>query len=556
MKSLSNLPIKTKLLLSFGVVLLLFLGVSLFQIYSLNKMGKLQDEGAKRAEDALYISENSQLGAVSYRIIADAIINKDEENTYYVWRKRKDEVNVIIERINRIIDTDQEKKWYETVHLNTHKLEEIVENKLFPLIFSKMDTTNKHEVISQIDATIDNLINEIQQPLVLIHESLTNESLEADKSYDEIMQSTIFITILIVVLGLIIGFIFSMMLASSITKPINRIRDVLVRVSKGDLTRSYRNKSKDEIGQMSRALNLMVTQLRDIIKNVVTGTENITNASNELTSGAVSLSNGASEQAASTEEVSSSMEEMVSSIQQNTDNAQQTERIAVKASTDISEGSNSISQALESVKLIATKIKIIGDIANKTDLLAVNAAIEAARAGEHGKGFAVVATEVRKLAERSQHAAIEINQLSEKTLQIAEYSGTLLNNIVPDIQNTSRLVQEISASSIEQNSGVNQINTAIMQLNQVTQQNSSISEEIASNAEELNSQALNLKELMSIFVVDAKHRVTVKKENTSSQGTKKRVTTNHQNPTNFHTGKGVDIKMDEDKMSDKDYEKY
>jgi len=109
MKSLSNLPIKTKLLLSFGVVLLLFLGVSLFQIYSLNKMGKLQDEGAKRAEDALYISENSQLGAVSYRIIADAIINKDEENTYYVWRKRKDEVNVIIERINRIIDTDQEK---------------------------------------------------------------------------------------------------------------------------------------------------------------------------------------------------------------------------------------------------------------------------------------------------------------------------------------------------------------------------------------------------------------------------------------------------------------
>jgi methyl-accepting chemotaxis protein len=151
------------------------------------------------------------------------------------------------------------------------------------------------------------------------------------------------------------------------------------------------------------------------------------------------------------------------------------------------------------MKEIANKISIIEEIARQTNLLALNAAIEAARAGEHGKGFAVVAAEVRKLAERSQKAAGEINQLSATTLKVSEKSGEMLDKLVPDIQRTAELVQEISAASKEQDTGAEQINKALQQLEQVIQQNASAAEEMASTTEELTGQSDQLVSALSFF---------------------------------------------------------
>jgi methyl-accepting chemotaxis protein len=134
-------------------------------------------------------------------------------------------------------------------------------------------------------------------------------------------------------------------------------------------------------------------------------------------------------------------------------------------------------------------------------MLALNAAIEAARAGEHGKGFAVVASEVRKLAERSQSAAGEISKLSVSSVDVAEQAGTMLTQIVPDIQKTAELVQEISTASREQDTGSMQINKAIQQLDQVIQQNAGAAEEMSSTAEELSSQAEQLQNTISFFKV-------------------------------------------------------
>jgi methyl-accepting chemotaxis protein len=301
-----------------------------------------------------------------------------------------------------------------------------------------------------------------------------------------------------------------------IVRPLNEAVHVANSLAGGDLTINVDVKSKDETGQMMAALRNMVEKLKQVVGEVVTAADNVASGSQELSATAQQMSQGATEQAASAEEISSSMEEMASSIRQNTDNAMQTEKISIKSSVDAKEGGKAVIETVAAMKEIATKISIIEEIARQTNLLALNAAIEAARAGEHGKGFAVVASEVRKLAERSQSAAGEISGLSTRSVAVAEQAGEMLTKMVPDIQKTAELVQEITASSKEQDAGAEQINKAIQQLDQVIQQNASASEEMASTSEELSSQAEQLQDSISFFKIGntGGHRTTAARKPT------------------------------------------
>lgn len=341
---------------------------------------------------------------------------------------------------------------------------------------------------NNIGNVITNSANNI---LLIIEESINNSQKNVN----------IFMWILLA-LATVITLMISSTIIKYMTKTLNRGVNIAENYASGDLTYHIDNEdldTKDEFGTLIRAIHTMGQKLRNVITNVQNGADEVASASSQISSASQIISQGANEQSAAVEELSAAIEEMTSGIQQNTENAVETEKIASKAAQSIRDIVQVSNESLESVHKIVAKINIINDIAFQTNLLALNAAVEAARAGEQGRGFAVVAAEVRKLAERSKDAATEIMALSSSTLTLSEQSGKNLINIVPNIEQTAKLVQEIAAASYEQSSGVAQINNTIQQFNNVTQQNAASSEELATSAEELAGQAGQLKETVSFF---------------------------------------------------------
>ena len=271
-------------------------------------------------------------------------------------------------------------------------------------------------------------------------------------------------------------------------------------IAQGDLTVAVTPLCPEDT--LGHALQSMLERLRSVVQDIVSATGNVASGSEELSASADTLSQGANEQASATEEASASMEQMAANIKQNAENAATTEKIARQSAQDAQNSGDAVRQAVKAMQTIAEKIVIVQEIARQTDLLALNAAVEAARAGEHGRGFAVVASEVRKLAERSQAASTEISALSGETVSAAANAGEMLNKLVPDIQRTAELVEEITAACREQDIGASQVNTAIQQLDKVTQQNAAAAEETSATSVELASQAEQLQTTIGYFTID------------------------------------------------------
>jgi methyl-accepting chemotaxis protein len=498
MMVLGNLKTGVRLGLGFGAILLLMLALVLVSAVYLGNV----DGHAKHVESESLpyslLADKMAFNVVQVQQWLTDVSATHDTGGYEDAEEAAEGVKAGIEKFREMFEEENET---EALRKLGH-LEEDFDS--YYALGKKMANTYVTEGIeagNEIMKEFDEVSATLSKEMAELQKTQTDEAVEMTGMISTAVDSVRNITFALTALAIIFSILIAIVITRSITKPLDNALDVAKTIASGDLTHKVEVNRQDELGSLLGAMRNMSGKLSQIVQEILTASDNVASGSEELSSTSQEMSQGSSEQASSAEEVSSSMDQMAANIRQNADNAQETEKIARKAAEDAKVGGRAVNEAVTAMKDIAGKISIIEEIARQTNLLALNAAIEAARAGEHGKGFAVVATEVRKLAERSQEAAGEITELSGSSVDVAEQAGEMLVKLVPNIQKTAELVQEISASSKEQNLGAEQINKAIQQLDQVTQQNASGSEEMASTSEELSSQAEQLQSIIHFFKI-------------------------------------------------------
>ena len=396
--------------------------------------------------------------------------------------KYRDRLDKVVTEIRSVISDPILVRNVENYQKSFHRITEM------DIKIGLSDSTGIQGELNQIVAKVAPQVNAINNTI--------------EQRIDEAQGQTIFSIILVILIITAVSSFFAIVMIRTINRSVKSARGSIKMISEGHLPPHLATRRQDEMGDLLRSLNHMIQNLRHTIFTIKESSNNLGVAGGELNKSSQLMSEGASNQASSLEEISASMEEMVANIEQNTTNARQTNELTQKGYEALEASRQKADEASSAMKTITGKISIISEIARQTNLLALNAAVEAARAGEYGKGFSVVASEIRRLAERSQVAASEIDEVSVKGVEIAEESANILTDTVHKIEQVTHLIQEITNSSSEQSSGSNQINSAVQNLNQVVQQNASLAEEIAASANELTLHSGNMSESVNFFKLE------------------------------------------------------
>ena len=516
MKWFFDLRIATKLILSFGAVLVLTAALGVSAIFSMARINEAStDLSANWMPSVLAaMSMRSDVSDLRRWELAHMLAAADSDMALNETRMTETQAKLKTDgdKYRTLISEPGEKELFERfLVLNDEFM------RLHATMLSLSREMKKEEaralavgpsakVMADMMAVLDKLV-------AINTDGGVRSSASADATYAGSRASLIGLLVGIVAVGMLLA----LWVARSVSRPLIEAVGVARQVAAGDLTAQVVVKSQDETGQLMHALKDMNASLQSLVGQVRSGTDTIATASSQIAAGNQDLSSRTEEQASSLEETASSMEELTSTVKQNADNARQANTMALTSSSIAIEGGKVVSEVVgtmasinASSRKIVDIIAVIDGIAFQTNILALNAAVEAARAGEQGRGFAVVATEVRNLAQRSAAAAKDIKVLIGDSVEkveagskLVDQAGRTMDEIVASITRVTDIMSEITAASNEQSAGIEQVNQAIAQMDQVTQQNAALVEEAAAAAESMQEQAASLSEVVSVFKLDA-----------------------------------------------------
>jgi methyl-accepting chemotaxis protein len=500
MKTWQDRKIGTRLGVVFGAILLCVIAVGGFGLTWLGRLNSNMSSSMQKRYNTVELTHQTIEHSITNARITLQLFEATDPEEEKKLNQQNDEISQEISdqvaQIEKSLSSPQERELFEVV-TQDREAYKAARSKAKKLLMDKKRDQALATLSGEVIPALEKYRASWKKFINLQTAAMEQTMKESQQAYAAGRS----VALVLLVITLILATLTAVSVTTSITTPIQQAVEHAQRIAAGDLTREITITNRSETGQLQLAMQEMSGRLSGIIRDVREGSAAVASAAQQVSASSQNLSQGTSEQAASVEEMSSSLEEMNASITQNADNSRQVEQAAAKGALSAEESGNAVKETVEAMKQIAAKISVIEEIAYQTNLLALNAAIEAARAGDQGRGFAVVAVEVRKLAERSQLAAQEIGGLAGKSVSVAERSGRLLADLVPSIKKTAELVQDVTAASTEQSSGVTQINQAMAQVDTVTQRNASSAEELSSTAEELAAQSEQLQQLMTFFRV-------------------------------------------------------
>ena len=359
-----------------------------------------------------------------------------------------------------------------------------------------LDLNNK---ISNANKRLETSQKELSQKNENLFRDITEAKNIAFSSMDSAQAQSLYVTLIVGIASTLAALTFGLLLTAGIRTKLRNANSAVNAITEGDLSAEIKASGNDEVSSLLISTSQMRDKIVEVIGAMSLVIEKISENSSKLEVTADQVSDGTSQQATSVQETSASMDEMANTINENARNATETDETAKLLAENALVCSNSMKKTSEAMSDIFERIAIVGEITRKIELLALNASVEAARAGEHGKGFAVVASEVSKLAELSKDAASEIQRSSTDGKKLADETNQMLDELLPEIEKTQNLVQNISASSKEQATGAEQINGAIKTLDNVIQQNALASSNLSVSANELAQIVPDLEDLVKQF---------------------------------------------------------